>query len=60
MEVVQVLLVLALGMPTLGPLAPAVRKSGHMEKYAGRMAPGHGSADSKHCPGGDHSGVFPL
>lgn len=60
MEVVQVPLVLALGMPTLGPLVPAMRKSGHMEKYARRMAPGQGSADSKRRPGGDHSGVFPL
>ena len=58
MEVVQVLLVLALGMPTLGLLAPAVRKPGHMENR--RMAPGQGSADSKHHSGGDHSGVFPL
>lgn len=31
MEVIQVLLVLALGMPTLGLLAPAVRKPGHLD-----------------------------
>lgn len=41
-EKVQILLALALGMPTLGPLAPAVRKPGHVEKCAGAdwAAPG--------------------